>query len=133
MLIFSRQLAIAWLACIAVLIKWRSRPRGRPPRVIYLASASALISGYLRAVIHGEGHRGHAAAARSSLSAPRMTILSASPGSGRCSALASSHSARNQTSRTQVAQKEKPPEGGFQSNPMILDQAAINAGFDFRR
>ena len=39
-----------------------------------------------RVVIHGEGHRGHAAAARSSLSAPRMTILSASSGSGRCSA-----------------------------------------------
>jgi hypothetical protein len=33
---------------------------------------------YLRAVIHREGHRYHAAAAaRSSLSAPRMTILSA--------------------------------------------------------
>jgi hypothetical protein len=24
---FSRQLAVAWLPCIAVLIKWRSRPR----------------------------------------------------------------------------------------------------------
>ena len=33
---------------------------------------------------------GHAAAARSSLSARRMTILRASSGSGRCSALASS-------------------------------------------
>jgi hypothetical protein len=31
--------------------------------------------------------RDHAAAARSSLSAPRITILSASSGSGRCSAL----------------------------------------------
>jgi hypothetical protein len=50
-----------------------------------------------------EGHRGHAAAARSSLSAPRMTILSASSSSGRCSALASSHSARIQTPRCQVA------------------------------
>jgi hypothetical protein len=35
----------------------------------------------------------HAAAARSSLSAPRMTILSASSGNGRCSAFASSHGA----------------------------------------
>ena len=51
-------------------------------------------------VIHGEGRRGHAAAARSSLSAPRMTILSASSGSGRCSALASSHGARIHTSRS---------------------------------
>jgi hypothetical protein len=42
----------------------------------------------------------HAAAARSSLSAPRMTILSASSGNGRCSAFASSHSACIQTSRS---------------------------------
>ena len=41
-----------------------------------------------------------AAAARSSLSAPRMTILSASSGNGRCNALASSHGARIQTSRS---------------------------------
>jgi hypothetical protein len=27
--------------------------------------------------------------------------------------------------------KEKPPEGGSQSNPMIVDQAALNDGFDF--
>ena len=59
-----------------------------------------MISEYLRAVIHGEGHRGHAAAAQSSLSAPRMTILSASSGNGRCSALASSHGARIHTSRS---------------------------------
>jgi hypothetical protein len=38
------------------------------------------------------------AAALSSLSAPRITILSASSGNGRCSALASSHGARIQTS-----------------------------------
>ena len=42
--------------------------------------------------------RGHAAAARSSLSAPRMTILRASSGNGRCNALASSHGARIHTS-----------------------------------
>jgi hypothetical protein len=29
--------------------------------------------------------------------------------------------------------KEKPLEGGFNSNLMIADQAASNAGFDFRR
>src|ERR1700694_5418275 len=59
------------------LVKWRPRPQaGR--RVSYLASASALVSEYPRAAIHGEGHRGRAAAARSSLSTPRMTILSAS-------------------------------------------------------
>ena len=34
------------------------------------------------------------AASLSSLSAPRMTILSASSGSGRCNAFASSHGAR---------------------------------------
>src|SRR5882724_11113007 len=36
----------------------------------------------------------------SSLSAPRRTILSASSGNGRCSALASSHGARIHTSRS---------------------------------
>jgi hypothetical protein len=40
------------------------------------------------------------AAALSSLSAPRATILVASSGNGRCSALASSHGARIQTSRS---------------------------------
>src|SRR6202000_3115571 len=39
-------------------------------------------------------------AAASSLSAPRATILSALFGSGRCNALASSHGARSQTSRS---------------------------------
>jgi hypothetical protein len=29
--------------------------------------------------------------------------------------------------------RKKPPEGGFNSNLMIEDQAAINADFDFRR
>jgi hypothetical protein len=29
--------------------------------------------------------------------------------------------------------KKKPPEGGFSIQLMIVDQAAINAGFDFRR
>jgi hypothetical protein len=40
----------------------------------------------------------HAAAARSSLSVPRATILRASSGKGRCNALASSHGARIHTS-----------------------------------
>src|SRR6201982_3210239 len=40
------------------------------------------------------------AAALSSLSAPRITILSASSGNGRCKAFASSHGARIQTSRS---------------------------------
>src|SRR6476620_5979882 len=47
---------------------------------------------------NGPGCR-HAAAGLSSLSAPRITILSASSGKGRCNALASSHGARIQTSR----------------------------------
>ena len=42
----------------------------------------------------------HAAGARSSLSAPRMTIPSASSGNGRCNTFASSHGARIQTSRS---------------------------------
>jgi hypothetical protein len=46
--------------------------------------------------ISGEFH----AAILSSLSAPRMTILSKPSGSGRCSVLASSHGARIQTSRS---------------------------------
>jgi hypothetical protein len=40
------------------------------------------------------------AAALSSLSTPRATIFNASSGSGRCSAFASSHGARIQTSRS---------------------------------
>jgi hypothetical protein len=40
------------------------------------------------------------AAARSSFSSPRITILSASSGNGRCSALASLHGAGIQTSRS---------------------------------
>ncbi len=40
------------------------------------------------------------AAARSSLSAPRATILNVSSANGRCSAFASSHGARIQTSRS---------------------------------
>jgi hypothetical protein len=40
------------------------------------------------------------AAALSSLSAPRATILIVPSGNGRCSALASSHGARIQTSRS---------------------------------
>jgi hypothetical protein len=36
--------------------------------------------------------------------------------------------------QVEVARNKKPPEGGFSnSNLMIVDQAAINAGFDFRR
>ena len=42
----------------------------------------------------------HAAAGLSSLSAPRITILSASSGKGRCNAFASFHGARIQTSRS---------------------------------
>ncbi len=49
--------------------------------------------------------RDHAAAARSSLSAPRMTILSASSGSGRCSDFASSHGARSHTSHSSLVVK----------------------------
>src|SRR5262249_58659325 len=45
------------------------------------------------------------AATLSSLSAPRMTILSASSGRGRCSAFASSHGARIQTSRSSSVTK----------------------------
>ena len=40
------------------------------------------------------------AATRSSLSAPRATIRNASSGTGLCNALASSHGARIQTSRS---------------------------------
>jgi hypothetical protein len=43
---------------------------------------------------------GHAVDALSSLSAPRATIRKASSGNGRCSAFASSHGARIQTSRS---------------------------------
>jgi hypothetical protein len=32
-----------------------------------------------------------------------------------------------------IAPRKSPSEGGFQFNPMIVDQAAINADFDFRR
>jgi hypothetical protein len=42
----------------------------------------------------------YAAAARSSLSVPRATILRASSGNGRCNAFASSHGARIQTSHS---------------------------------
>jgi hypothetical protein len=43
---------------------------------------------------------GHAAAALSSLSSPRATILSASSGNGRYNAFASSHGGRIQVSRS---------------------------------
>src|SRR5258705_12859298 len=43
---------------------------------------------------------GHAAAALSSLSSPRATILAASSGNVRCNAFASSHGPHNQTSRS---------------------------------
>jgi hypothetical protein len=40
----------------------------------------------------------------------------------------------NPACRDVVLTTKKPPEGGFSnSNLMIVDQAAINAGFDFRR
>ena len=29
--------------------------------------------------------------------------------------------------------KQKPPEGGFRNSIQIMDQTAINDGFDFRR
>ena len=50
--------------------------------------------------MHAHADGNNAAAGRSSLSAPRITILSASSGNGRCSALASSHGARIHTSRS---------------------------------
>ena len=38
------------------------------------------------------------------------------------------------TEVAKVAQNKKPPEGGLCIlDPMIVDQATINAGFDFRR
>jgi hypothetical protein len=49
---------------------------------------------------NGNSYLDHATAARSSLSAPRMTILTASSGNGRCSAFASSHGARIHASRS---------------------------------
>jgi hypothetical protein len=68
----------------------------------------APFSEYLRAVAmssearakRADAARHSTAAARSSLSAPRMRILSASSGNGRCNAFASSHGARIQTSRS---------------------------------
>jgi len=48
----------------------------------------------------GRTHLAHAAAARSSLSAPRATIFDASSGKGRCNAFASSQGARIQTSHS---------------------------------
>jgi len=58
--------------------------------------AAGSYEGHKRNLVSVELH----AAARSSLSAPRMTILSALSGNGRCNALASSHGARIQTSRS---------------------------------
>jgi hypothetical protein len=55
--------------------------------------------GFFRVSIGAGGGVFHAAAL-SSLSTPRATILIASSGSGRCKALASSHGARSQTSRS---------------------------------
>jgi hypothetical protein len=46
------------------------------------------------------------AAALSSLSVPRATIISPSSGNGRCSALAPSHGARIQTSRFLVCRQD---------------------------
>src|SRR5258705_2590001 len=56
--------------------------------------------GHLNESLRGKYQPYQAAAVLSSLSAPRITILSASSGSGRCSALASSHGARIHTSRS---------------------------------
>jgi hypothetical protein len=70
---------------------WVTHPRC----AIHLASALRLL---LLEVASAK--RAAVAAARSSLSAPRMTILSASSGNGRCSALASSHGARIHKSRS---------------------------------
>jgi hypothetical protein len=47
-----------------------------------------------------KSQRRHHAAARSSLSAPRITIRITSSDKGRCNAFASSHGARIQTSRS---------------------------------
>ena len=63
------------------------RPRDRSSRFSGLPAIALRIS-----VFH--------AAALSSLSTPRATILIASSGNGRCSALASSHGARIQTFRS---------------------------------
>lgn len=70
------------------------------------ASLALAISTSLRAAASGSVKRLAStyfhAAARSSLSAPRMTIFIASSGNGRCSALASSHGARIHMSRSSV-------------------------------
>jgi hypothetical protein len=44
-----------------------------------------------------------------------------------------SEKCQHATSRMRVTQKKKPPEGGSQFKSGESDQAAINAGFDFRR
>lgn len=51
------------------------------------------------------------AAARFSLSSPRITILSVLSGNGRCNALASSHGARIQTSRSSSVVRIRPSHG----------------------
>jgi hypothetical protein len=46
---------------------------------------------------------------------------------------ARSEKCMNRHRRCNVAPTKKPPEGGFNSILLIADQAAITAGFDFRR
>jgi hypothetical protein len=64
----------------AMQFKYRKLTGQLTPRCVAVLFSENLAHGD-----HGEGHRGDATAARSSLSAPRMTILSASSTSGRCS------------------------------------------------
>src|SRR5882672_5121890 len=73
----------------AALLHWFEGPRvlHQATRSFFRISEGALV---------GELH----AATLSSLSAPRITILSASSGNGRCNALASSHGACIHTSRS---------------------------------
>ena len=99
-------LAMLGLAICALILgafwgsdRFGSRTRNSELAVRFLRGALWLIAdcpffpvGAVSGVFH--------AAALSSLSAPRATILIASSGNGRCSALASSHGARIQTSRS---------------------------------
>ncbi len=90
---------------------WRAVHLGRKSQTSLAGRRAGSNTGGLRFNakwgIHTGGRVGEAAfgsafhvAALSSLSAPRATILSASSGNGRCSAFASSHGARIQTSRS---------------------------------
>src|ERR1700756_2923656 len=75
----------------------RMRPSWRG--VDSLGNFEQFVGGFLGIGVGPLGGEFHAAIL-SSLSAPRMTTLSASSGNGRCNAFASSHGARIQTSRS---------------------------------